>query len=182
MKKNTYNIVVSGLLIAISIVLTRIFSANLLIADVPASRLSIGFLPIIISGMISGPIWGFAVGGLADLLGFLVFPSGTYFPLITLTSALAGLLPALIMLFLGKLRDWLKALICVSSVQIICSMLLQTYWLTLLYGKAFGILFFPRAIVALVTIPIYYLLVFSVMAGLKRAKLLPINKRQINEL
>lgn len=171
MRKTTYAIVVSGLLIALSIVLTRIFSADLMIFGVPANRLSIGFLPVIICGMVLGPVWGFAAGGLADVLGFLIFPNGTYFPLITLTSALVGLIPGLIIRYAEKAPDWLKALLCVSAVQILCSMLLQTYWLTLLYGKAFELLFGPRAIVALATIPVYHIFVLSVLTGLKKAGL-----------
>jgi riboflavin transporter len=173
MRKTTYAIIVSGLLVALSIVLTRVFSANLIIVGVPATRLSIGFLPIIICGMVIGPVWGFFAGGLADALGFLIFPNGTYFPLISLTSALAGLLPGLIACSVKKAPDWLKALLCVSAVQILCSMLLQTYWLTLLYGKAFELLFWPRAIVALGTIPIYFIFVLSVITGLRKAGLYP---------
>jgi ECF transporter S component (folate family) len=173
MNSRTYNIVISGLLTALSIVLTRLFAANFMIVGVPAARLSIGFVPIILAGMILGPWWGAAVGALADVLGFLMFPSGIYFFPITITSALVGLLPGLIAFYLGKKPDWLKALLNVAIVQIFCSMLLQTYWISLLYGKAFNIFFAPRAIVALALIPVYYIFVYSVFAALKRANMLP---------
>lgn len=172
-KRIVYGIVLSGLLIAMSIALTRVFSADLMIAGVPASRLSIGFVPIMLAGILLGPGWGCAVGAVADVLGFLMMPKGVYFFPITLTSALAGVLPALIYRYSGKAAEWLKALLSVSAVQIFCSMLLQTYWLTLLYGKGFGVLFVPRAIVALATVPIYYILIHSLLLGLKRAKLVP---------
>jgi riboflavin transporter len=172
-RKIVYGIVLSGLLIALSIVLTRVFSADLLIAGVPASRLSIGFVPIILAGIMLGPGWGAAVGAIADVLGFFLLAKGVYFFPITVTSALAGVLPWLIYHFLSKAAEWLKVLFCVSSVQILCSMLLQTYWLTLLYGKAFGVLLLPRAIVALATIPIYYIFIHSLLLGLKKARLFP---------
>jgi ECF transporter S component (folate family) len=171
MRKTTYAIVVSGLLTALSIVLTRVFAANFMIFGVPAARLSIGFVPVMLAGMLCGPLWGMAVGGLADALGFLIFPSGVYFPPITLTSALVGLIPALVMRFAGKAPDWLKALLGVTAVQVVCSMFLQTFWLSLLYVRAFDLLFYPRAVVALVTIPIYYLFVYSALTGLKKAGL-----------
>jgi riboflavin transporter len=173
MKRTTYNIVISGLFVALSIVLTRLFSANLMIANVPASRLSIGLLPIILSSIISGPGWGMAVGALADTLGFLLFPSGVYYPPITLTSILVGLLPWLVYRITGKSSEWLKVLLSVAAVQILCSMFLQTYWISRLYGKVFLVLFYPRAIVSLITIPIYYIFVYSILKGLKRARLLP---------
>jgi ECF transporter S component (folate family) len=177
MRKTTHAIVVSGLLTALSIVLTRLFAANFMIAGIQASRLSIGFVPIMLAGMILGPWWGLAVGGLADALGFLIFPSGAYFPPITLTSALVGLTPALIARYAVRAPDWLKTLFSVTAVQILCSMLLQTYWISLLSGKAFNIFFGPRAVVALGTIPVYYVLILSLYTGLKKANLLPIYKK-----
>lgn len=173
MRKTTYAVVVSGLLTALSIVLTRVFAANFPVFGVPAARLSIGFVPVMLAGMLCGPLWGMAVGGVADALGFLLFPSGVYFPPITLTSMLAGLLPALVMRYAGKAPEWLKALLGVTAVQVVCSMLLQTYWLSLLYVRAFGLLFYPRALVASATIPIYYLFVYSALAGLRKAGLTP---------
>lgn len=174
MKITTRSLVISGLFIALSIVLTRIFSQQMMIAGVPASRLSIGFLPIILSGIILGPIWGFAVGVIADALGFVIFPpAGAFYFWITINSGLVGLLPALIVRFTGKTPNWAKVLLSVSTVQIICSAFLQTYFLSMLLGRAFEILFLPRAIVSLIMIPVYYLLAYSILLGLKRAKLIP---------
>ena len=177
-KKATYYLVVSGLLIGLSIVLTRVFSINLIIAGVPASRLSVGYLPIMLASILLGPVWGMGVGALADVVGFLLFPSGTYFPPITLTSALVGMLPYVFMRLTGNWPQWLKVLISVALTQILCSIFLQTYWLSLLMGKAYLVLFFPRAVVTLVTIPVYYLLIHSVLGSLKkRSCFQPIHKR-----
>lgn len=174
MKKNaTYYLVVSGLLIGMSVVLTRVFSVNLLIAGVPASRLSIGYLPIMLASILLGPFWGLGVGVLADVVGFLLFPSGTFFPPITLTSGLVGVLPWLFLRMTGNWQQWLKVLVAVALTQILCSVFLQTYWLSLLLGKAYFVLFLPRAVVTLITIPVYYILIQAVLGSLKKAKLLP---------
>lgn len=171
MNKITFKIVASGLLIALSVVLTRIFSADLVIAGVPAARLAIGYVPIIIASIILGPYFGMTVGAAADIIGFFLFPKGVYFPPITITSALVGLLPYLIVRLSGKLPYWLKILLAVAVTQITCSMFLQTIWLSLLYTAPFEALFYPRAVVVLITIPIYYILVYSIIIGLKKAKL-----------
>lgn len=173
MNRTTRDVVISGLLIALSIVLTRIFSSQMPIAGVPAMRLSVGFLPIILSGIISGPLWGFGVGAIADVIGFVVFPSGTYFPLITLNSALVGLIPGLITWFTGKMPNWAKVSLSVIATQVICSAFLQTYFLSMLMGKAFEVLFWLRAVVALIMIPVYYLLTYAILLGLRRARLIP---------
>ncbi len=173
MKNQTKNMVLSALFIALSVVLTRLLSQQILIAGVPASRLSAGFVPIILAGMICGPMWGLLVGVIADVVGFAMFPSGMYFPLLTVTSALVGFLPGLIVRFGVKLPEWLKTLLSVFTAQILCSMLLQTYFLAISFGKAFEVMFLPRAIVALIMLPVYFLLVHGVLIALRRARLIP---------
>lgn len=172
-KGTSYSIVLSGLLVALSIVLTRVFSNDLLIAGVKASRLGIGFVPILLAGILCGPYWGFAVGAVADVVGFLLFPAGIYFLPITLTSALAGMLPGLVMAVKIRMPYWLRVFIGVFLVQTLLSMLLQTYWISLLYHMDFAVFFLPRAIVAAVLIPIYFILVYAILLALKRARLLP---------
>ena len=165
----------AALLIALSVVLTRVFSASLMIAGVPAARLSIGFLPIILAGIALGPYFGMAVGAAADVLGYFLFPSGVYFPPITLTSALVGLLAYLIYRATTHSREWLRLLSCVAVTQIVCSMLLQTLWVSILYGKGYMLLFPARAITTLVTIPLYYFIIHAIVAALKGAKLIKAN-------
>ncbi|MBQ7569231.1 folate family ECF transporter S component [bacterium] len=54
-------------------------------------------LPIILSGLILGPKAGFWVGAISDVLECMLFPRGKmYFPGFTLTQALTGAIPALI--------------------------------------------------------------------------------------
>lgn len=171
--RNSYKLIVSGLLIAISIILTRIFSANLLILGVNAARISIGFVPIMLAGILLGPWYGLAVGALADVAGFFIFPLGAYFPPITLTSALAGALPGLLFMLFRRGRLWLQTLLSVAATQIVCSMFLQTLWLSILFHSPYWTLFFPRAGIALATIPVFSVLIYAIAAGLKSAKLAP---------
>ena len=173
MQEKTKKIVMAGLLIAISVILSRVFSADLLIAGVPSARLSIGFIPIVLAGIILGPAWGMCVGAMADVLGFILFPSGMYFPPITLTSAMVGLLPWVVFRLAVRCSQWLKVLLAVGVTQIACSIFLQTLWLSLLFQKSYEVLFYPRAVVALVTIPIFFVIIQSLLAGLKKANLIP---------
>ena len=54
MQIKTRDLILAGLFIAISVILTRVFSADLLIAGVPSARLAIGFVPIILAGILLG--------------------------------------------------------------------------------------------------------------------------------
>lgn len=170
MNKKVYKIVVSGLLIALSIVLTRIFALNFIIAGIPGARLAIGFVPIILGSMLLGPYFGAGIGALADIIGFLFFPTGPYFLLVTLTSALVGILPYLIMRITSKLKSWLQLLLSVGITQIACSMFLQSLWLSIMMSQPYEVYFYPRVIVTMVTIPVYFLLIYSAFVALRKTK------------
>lgn len=169
MRKRILKLVLSGLMIGLSIVLTRIGSLNIAIAGIQVSRLGLGFLPIMLSSIILGPLWGMSVGALADLTGFFAFPSGgSYFPPITLTSALVGVLPFLFHKSFKRLPQQYNILITVALTQIICSIFIQTYWISLLTGNAYIVLLKLRAPVTLATIPVYSFMLYTALLALKK--------------
>lgn len=172
MNKKVYKLVISGLLIALSIVLTRVFSTHITIAGIPGARLAIGFVPIILASIAVGPYFGMAVGAIADILGYILFPFGAYFPPITVTSMLVGMIPYFMIKIIKTKKVWLKILTAVATTQILCSVFLQTLWIALLYNLSYGALFYPRAIVTLITIPIYFFLVYAISIALKKANLI----------
>lgn len=90
----TKMIVSLALLLAMSIVLDRLLGIQL-----PNLRISFGNLPILLAGLLFGPIAGGIVGALSDTLGFLVHPAGQYIPFLMLTPIIIGVVPPL----LGKL-------------------------------------------------------------------------------
>lgn len=93
---NTRSLVGASLLTAISIVLTRAFSLILPLAGLPALRIGFGEIPIIISGIIYGPLWGGLTGAIADLIGVMINPQGAFFPGFTLSSILWGVIPGIL--------------------------------------------------------------------------------------
>lgn len=90
-------LVKASLLAGLSIIFTRVFSFMIPLAGLPALRIGFGGLPIMISGILFGPLVGGVVGLVADLIGFLLNPmGGTYFPGFTISAALTGIIPGLI--------------------------------------------------------------------------------------
>jgi len=74
-----------GLLTAISIVLTRVFGFIIPIAGVGALRISFGEIPIMLSGILFGPVAGAVTGVAADLIGYAINShGGAFFPGFTL--------------------------------------------------------------------------------------------------
>ncbi|WP_459129746.1 folate family ECF transporter S component [Guggenheimella bovis] len=127
---------------------------------------SFGGFPIIYGGYVLGPIGGFIVGALADLLGFLVRPSGNAFnPIFTLTSALTGLIPVLVTTLLGEKYpklSFIKVLIGIFIGQMITSVLMVPYFQALLYAKNTFEFYAIKALTKqLVSIPIYAFLIIS---------------------
>lgn len=93
---STKNIVSCGLLAGISIILTRVFSYTIPIAGFPALRIGFGDIPVIISGMLFGPVAGALTGTVSDVLGFMINPMGAfYIPGMTISAALRGFIPGL---------------------------------------------------------------------------------------
>lgn len=150
----------SALLIALSIIATRFLSIQ-----TPIVRIGFGGVPIILAGLLFGPGWGFAVGALADLIGFFAFPTGAYFPGFTLSSGLAGAIAPLLLREDRNCSFW-KLLLAITISRIITSLVLGTYWVTILTGKTAWVLLPQRIINQVVNIPLTTMIVFALRKAL----------------
>ncbi|HKM42646.1 MAG TPA: folate family ECF transporter S component [Limnochordia bacterium] len=150
-----------GLLTAVSIVLTRIFGVVVPVAGVGALRLSFGEIPIILAGVLFGPVGGGLTGLASDLIGYVINShGGAFFPGFSLSAVLTGVIPGLI---LQKRRDSLRLYHVGATVlvtDLITGVLLNTLWLTILYGQGFFVILPMRLLARLVTLPIYTFVVF----------------------
>lgn len=104
--------------------------------------ISFGGFPIIYGGLALGPVYGFIIGLVSDLLGFLVRPSGNGFNLaFTLTSALTGAIPVLVLRLFGNdptnKHNFVKVLIGIFVGQTITSVIMVPYFMKLFYGFNF---------------------------------------------
>ncbi|MDD4844183.1 MAG: folate family ECF transporter S component, partial [Anaerotignum sp.] len=126
---NTHRLVIMALLVAISVILSRFLSIS-------AWNLKIGFafVPIALAGMLLGPVPAGIVAALADFLGATLFPIGQYFPGFTLTAFLNGILLGVI---LYKKADMKNIVTASVLTQILGSLLLNTLWISILYGTPF---------------------------------------------
>ena len=103
-------------------------------------KVSFGGFPIIFSGYALGPVMGFVVGAMADIVGFIVRPSSTggFNPLFIMTSALTGAIPVIVTSALGdkypKYSLW-KIFVGILVGQVVTSVIMVPIFLTILYGK-----------------------------------------------
>ena len=148
-KLGARTVVYLGVLIALEIVLSRFLSIS-------AWNLKIGFsfVPVAAAAMLFGPLAAAVVGGIGDLLGAVLFPIGPYFPGFTLTAALTGLTFGL---FLHKKRSPLRVLGAVAVVQLVLGLLLNTLWISVLYGSPYGALLATRAVQCAILGPVQFI-------------------------
>ncbi|MCQ2547420.1 MAG: folate family ECF transporter S component [Clostridia bacterium] len=84
MNNRTTKIVVTGIMIAMAIILNRLIPAT------PIYHLTLDFVPITIIAYYLGPVWAGIAYGICDALGSIVFPFGAYNPMITVSLVLIG--------------------------------------------------------------------------------------------
>lgn|GEM_PF-42045 len=143
---STKALVIASFLVAMNVVLTRLGAIMILGGTI---RLSFGNIPLILSGILLGPVAGAMVGFISDILGFMINSHGAAFhPGFTLSNVLTGAIPGIVVMFSRKNKLSMTNVI-VSNILVfgIVSISLNTYWLTHLFGKSFFVLL-PTRIVA----------------------------------
>lgn len=153
-----------GLLTAISIVLTRLFGFVIPIGGVGALRISLGEIPLIIAGVLFGPWAGALTGLAADLIGYMINShGGAFFPGFAISAVITGILPGLLLhRSRENLRIW-PVLGTIVLTDLLAGVLLNTFWLTILYGQGFFVILPLRLLARFLTIPIYTLAVFLIV-------------------
>ncbi len=112
-------------------VITNLFSFN---TGVKHFMVSFNYIPCFIAGAFLGPVEGFIVGFMGDLLGGLIRPLGPYILLIGIASGLLGFIPGMVFKYL-KLNDYLKLIVSMLLCLIICTAGINTYALFLTFSK-----------------------------------------------
>ena len=130
MKKNQFStkmLAVMSILVALEVIIARFGT----IRPTQSIKISLDFIPIVVAAVLYGPVPAVIISILADVLGAFLFPVGPYFPGFTLTAALTGLLYGLL---LHKSQSLPRVALAVVLQQSVCSLLVNTFWLKVLYG------------------------------------------------
>lgn len=119
----------SAVFVAISIVCGKYLAIN----AGPFLRFSFENLPVILSGIMFGPVIGAIVGGTADLIGALIVYGGDMNIFITLGAMSIGLTSGLIWKFLPKLPNAVKLLLATFIAHLIGSVIIKSLGLAAYY-------------------------------------------------
>lgn len=160
-------IIMAGLLLALTIVLSRFLSIK-----TPIMTVSFSFVPIMLSAIWLGPKFSMLVAALADLIGAILFPFGAYFPGYTLSAALSGLTYGLLLhekegkKFSNK--QWIiRLLISSAIVAFVINGGLNSLWIWITSKKAIMAILPARMLKELMLLPLHVVVSFALMKAMQ---------------
>lgn len=164
--RDVRSLALAGILIAIGVVLTflRVFITQSL-------AISFAFLPLATGSMLFGPLMGGAIGMLTDLVGYAVRPAGPFFPGFTLSACLTGIIYG-IMLYRKPLHPVRVFLAGVLNTLVV-NLLLNSLWLSILYGNAFIVLLSGRLLKNLLLLPVETAMLYLILRTAARLRIRP---------
>lgn len=166
-KDKTTTLVLSGLFIALGVVLGGMLSIPAFPMGTYSIKIGLGVLPVILCGVLCGPVYGGIAGGLTDLLQALLFPKGAYMPWFTIVGIFFGLIPGL---FFRKQQaiKFPRLLCAIGAGQLFASALCNTLLMVWLYGLPLGGILPLRLLTQAFMIPLHTLLAYATAPLIQR--------------
>ncbi len=120
-----------AILTALAVIAARLLS----FAPNAYMRISFETVPIVISGILFGPVWGGAVGFASDVLGCLFSPYG-YNPVFSLPPVLYGISAGIFKPILKKKISFFRLLLIIGLPAFFGSVLWQSFLFDMFYTKS----------------------------------------------
>ena len=156
----TKRILLSALFIASTIVLARFLSIR-----TPIISIGFSFVPIILSAIILGPKYSTFIATISDIIGALLFPSGSFFFGFTITACLTGLTHGLL-LYRKKFKvdKWFIIRLVISTIIVagILNGVLNTIWIIMMTKGASKVIVTTRILKQLIMAPIEIITIISI--------------------
>ncbi|MBR6562848.1 MAG: folate family ECF transporter S component [Clostridia bacterium] len=144
-KTNTKKLVVAALMTALCVVIGLVCKRFLTFG---AIRITLENLPILLAGILLGPVYGATVGIAADLISAPLSGFGVN-PIITLGAASIGMVAGMFSQYIIKRKGFLQTLLASLSAHAVGSMIIKSLGLWT-YGYAWQML--------LMRVPLYLLI------------------------
>ena len=158
-----------AMLLAMSVVIS--FTASVRVTE--TIKIGLGYLITALLGMLYGPFTAALAAGAGDLIKYLLKPDGAYFFGFTLTAMLGGVVYGVF--FYREKCTIPRAIASKATVSLLLNCLLNTVWVSWLYGMPFLGALGPRVIKNLMALPFEIILLYIVLNGMnkviQRAKL-----------
>lgn len=139
MNKNTFTtrkLVLVSMIIACQVILTRYLGIEL----AQNQRIAFAFIPVAVNGVLFGPLTTGISSVIADIVGYLLHPTGPYFPGFSLSAFLVGVSYGI---FLHG-RVTYGRILGASLTACIVNLVFNTLWLSILFGNPYRVVFLTR--------------------------------------
>jgi|GEM_PF-789886 Predicted membrane protein len=169
--------VILAMLVAMEIVLNRFLSIN-----TAGWKIGFAFIPPTVAAILYGPVESAIVYALADFLGAILFPIGTYHPGFTICAAVMGIIAGIFLckrpfaLFRFE-REWKKIrffpniIVPVLINCLLIGLIVNTLWVAQLYGsRTYGGWFLYRLPEYAVMVPVQLILIPALLKLCKTLK------------
>ena len=159
---------------ALMVAMTRALS---LIPGIPIAhtKLTWGFLARGLCALVCGPTLGLIFAFVEDILGFILQPTGDFFPGYTL-STMAGVLVYALCFYRAKITVW-RLVLANVLVNLLVNAAMGSVWTVMMRGGVYWAWFVPSLIKNLVTIipkaAVLYVLFQALLPILQRMDLIP---------
>jgi ECF transporter S component (folate family) len=121
-------------------------------------QISFGFITVALAGYMFGPIAAGIVGAGSDVISTFLSSQGAYFPGFTISAFVTGIIYGLA--FYKKQVNIKRIFIAVLLINVFVNMGMDTFWLSVLTGKAFIALIGVRSLKDLIMMPIQMFLIY----------------------
>ena len=138
----------------------------------PQIVISFSFIPIAITGWLLGIVPAAVVGGISDILSFIIKPTGSFFPGFTLTAILTGVVFGLVLYGAEGKSVWGRSIISKTVVTVLLNIGLNTVWTSMLTGKAYLVLLSGRIIKNVVMLPVEVIVLAVIIILLSKHKII----------
>ncbi len=160
-------LIIMALLAALGAVFSAYLSIELAPTGFKTVEISLTPIPVMLAGILFGPLAGGIVGFVADTAGFFMgVQNGAYNPVFSVTMALFGVIAGLYFLKSQKAGIW-RVTALSATAQIVCSIVLNTLAIWLFYGAPLLVLLPTRLVAAAIELPVYVWLLMLLSAALR---------------
>jgi len=156
----TKRILLCALFISSTIVLGRILSIR-----TPIITIGFSFVPIVLSAIILGPKYSTFIATICDIIGALLFPTGSFFFGFTITAFLTGLTFGLLLYRKQfKVDKWFIIRLIISTLIVtgLLNGVLNTIWIMIITKGASKIIITTRVLKQLVMTPVMIVTILSI--------------------
>jgi ECF transporter S component (folate family) len=164
--KKTSSLTNLALFVALNIIIGTLFIEL-------SSTLRIGFSFIVVGAcaLFYGPVATGCVGMIADIIKYIIRPSGPFFIGFTLNEFIGGFLTGLILYKkpITIKRVFFARLVVIFTVNLV----LTPIWLSILYGKGIMVYVSARIIKNIILLPIETIILYGVLKSVERARKVP---------